>query len=38
MVGFMIVDDQPGVLNIDMNYFLPGLSDHDIAELVALMS
>ncbi|MNJ34126.1 hypothetical protein D3C77_288250 [compost metagenome] len=38
MVGFMIVDDQPGVLNIDMNYFLPGLSDDDIAELVTLMS
>lgn len=38
MVGFMIVDDQPGVLNIDMNYFLPGLSDDDIVELVALMN
>jgi hypothetical protein len=37
MSKFIVVDDQPGVLHFNMNYFLPGLQQCEITELEKLM-
>lgn len=37
MVGFIKLDDQPGVLYFDLNYFLPGLAQSDIDALEKIM-
>ncbi|RMU41746.1 hypothetical protein, partial [Pseudomonas avellanae] len=37
MHAFMVVNDEPGVLNFDMMYFLPGLKEEEADELMELM-
>ena len=37
MTGFIRLDNQPGVLHFDLNYFLPGLEQDDIDALKDIM-
>lgn len=38
MTGFIRLDNQPGVMHFDLNYFLPGLEQDDINILEEIMS